>query len=233
MYRNICSWRPEPSSSDCGSIDQQCCGRITDTNIVDFFPENHDLGLLACQEYVSRDDWDAANGEVGNDATPCNRFYGWNGTHPQEYALELLQCQGGVPADPTCSTQRTFGRIVADDATSIPTASDVPWAMFVMGAGIGSILVGAALRFRRHRLQSTKNCSDTPGREAGRSRARRKNKHQFVDWMQKTVADIPVSPVRSDGFMDKPRSKRHRDFMRLYEKLEDRPVTPEKLTLLG
>ena len=180
------------------------------------------------------------DGDVGNDATSCNLFYGWNGTHPQTYALELLQCTGGVPADPQCSTNT--GGLYADPASGVganegaatQSASTVEtWISFGMGAGIGFMLLGAALRVRRMRLEGrlSRPSASSSSMLGG---SRRQKKHQFVDWMEKTTADIPLAPVRADGFLNKPRSKKHRDFVRLYEKLDDeeRSVTPEKVGLL-
>lgn len=46
---SICSWQPNPTSEICSALDQQCCDRVTDTNIRNFFPANTDVALLACQ----------------------------------------------------------------------------------------------------------------------------------------------------------------------------------------
>ena len=50
---SICSWQPNPTSEICSALDQQCCDRVTDTNIRDFFPSNTDVALLACQVITS------------------------------------------------------------------------------------------------------------------------------------------------------------------------------------
>eukprot|EP00040_Diaphanoeca_grandis_P004555 m.29287 g.29287 ORF g.29287 m.29287 type:complete len:493 (+) comp16071_c0_seq1:250-1728(+) len=207
QHWSVCSWQPDATSSLCTQFDQQCCDRIV-PYIDSFIPSDIDRSLLACQEYISVTD--VAGGEDDGTST-CQIVYGWNGTHPQTYAFELLQCSGGVPSDPDC--QKSSSPLLEGQSSPKSSGADATLVVAALGIGCGLLLVGVALRLRRHR--------------AAQDTARGHKKHQFVDWMEQSTAAIPDD----FDFSSKPKTKRHRDFVRLYENLDaDTPGTRTTMT---
>lgn len=205
----ICSYQPDPLACTGG---QQCC-QYVGKYVQEWYTDIGDRSLLSCQDYYPGD---------------CNRFYGWSGTHPQEYALELVDCFGDIPPDPFCPS---FSGI--DSGYSTSANQGIWWAAFAGGVGVGLLLIGAAIRSRRSRLARSSGGPTTPARP----------KHNFAEFVRKTTRDLdlhtsmsdyqlPLSPSRLAT------SKTHRDFIRLYEPLKDgtriAPVTtPERESLLG
>ena len=129
----ICSWLRDASSPLCmARPDVECCSYVN--NFIS--PPLESSAALSCQEYVEGD---------------CNTFYGYNreekgdATGIQQYALELVSCDGAVPPNPTCSR----GLTGADSRKALETAAVGVGSGFV---GIGMLILAAALYMRRRRL---------------------------------------------------------------------------------
>ena len=127
----ICSWLRDPSSPLCmARPDVECCSYVNGF----ISPPLEAATELSCQEYVEGD---------------CNTFYGYNredkgdASGIQQYALELVHCFGDVPPNPTCSR----GLTGAD--TRLQEAAVGAGSGF---AGIGMLVLAAALYMRRRRL---------------------------------------------------------------------------------
>eukprot|EP00038_Savillea_parva_P019294 m.27099 g.27099 ORF g.27099 m.27099 type:complete len:540 (+) comp4372_c0_seq1:156-1775(+) len=81
----MCSWQPNPSSTLCNLVGQECCDYIVD--YVDF------IGIksvdIACQRYRPGD---------------CATLYSFDGTQTHKLSATLIGCEGAVPKDPQCDS---------------------------------------------------------------------------------------------------------------------------------
>jgi len=229
QHWSVCSWQPDESSSFCSQADQQCCDRIV-PYIDSFIPQDVDRSLLACQDYISVAD---VNAGLDDGTSTCQFFYGWNGTHPQTYAFELLQCSGGVPSDPDCNQNSASGgllnQLLSSDSTNNTTSV---FMLASVGVGCGLLLFGIALRLRRNRLgytnlntklsqqqqqqqQQQQHHHHHQQQQQHRHDNQKKPKHQFVDWIGKSTAALPDTETYQYNT-----TTNRRDFNRLYENLD-------------
>ena len=147
VYR-VCSWQPNALDRKCNAIPshaRQCCDNVAEKIV----PPGGRVKNVGCQEYREGD---------------CARFYGFNGTHAQSYRLEFVNCYGQIPQPFQCSgagagrkatpASKNGGRPgLAQPATGARAdAGHLTAATGSIGlAGLGLIIIAAALRFRRKR----------------------------------------------------------------------------------
>jgi hypothetical protein len=130
----VCSWLRDPDSPLCQARpDVECCAYVNSF----ISPPKPMSSTLSCQEYYEGD---------------CNKFYGYQvpansekgiSSLIQEYALELVGCDGVVPPNPTCQRGRLqAGSPVVEEA--------VAGGLGLIGGGM--LVLAAAMFLRRGRL---------------------------------------------------------------------------------
>ena len=118
----MCSWRPDPSSVLCRALGMPCCTYVSNM-VADNVQES-------CADYVP---------------SQCNIIVGFDGVTTKQYGMQMHECKGDPPYNPTCSIQAGEHKASASDGHS--SASKVA-SMNVL-AGVALIAIGVALRLRR------------------------------------------------------------------------------------